>query len=282
MLKIVAGIDFAHYPFALALLERLRFAAAEVRLMHVIESLLPDKSFPALEPTHPLSVIMAENERQGDAELVKAGKTLQASGYRLGTELHRGDPARTLVEYAKDSSAEIIAVGSARKGAWASLFFGSVTKALTAGAEQSILVAKSHARSKDGLTAVLAVDHSDYCNACIDRLIEWKARGVHRITLVTASQATDGLDLQLAHIDADFEAQNAEICNRLGLEGIECDHRIASGHPNEAIETVMKETEADLLIMGARGHGFWDRLRLGSVSHFQVVSTPHNVLVIRV
>lgn len=282
MIRIVAGIDFEHYPLALAFLERLRFSAAEVRLMHVIESLFPDKSFPDLGLNHPLSVVMAEKERQGDAELVKAGKLLHTSGYLLGTELHRGDPARSLVEYAKDSLADIIAVGSGRKGAWASLFFGSVTKALTAGAEQSILVAKSQPRSSDGLSAVLAVDHSNYCNACIDRFIEWRPQGVHRVTIVTAKQADFDLDQQWANSAIDLEAQNANICNRLSELGIECDQRIVPGHPNEAIETVMKDTEADLLVMGARGHGFWDRLRLGSVSHFQVVATPHNILVVRV
>lgn len=290
MTKIVAGIDFAHYPFALAFLERLRFASAEVRLMHVIESVLPDKSYPDLKPTHPISVMMAEHERQGNAELVKARDMLQGSGYHLGIELHRGDPARSLVEYANSLPADIIAVGSAQKGAWASLFFGSVTKALTASAEQSILVAKSHPRSKDGLTAVLAVDHSVYCNSCIDRLIKWKAQGIRRVTIVTArlvvtlgaDQPDEGLDLLSGDIEADILARNSEICERLSSEGIECDHRMERGHANHAIDTVMRDTEADLLILGARGHGFWDRFRLGSISHFQVVATPHNVLVVRV
>lgn len=282
MIRIVAGIDFAHYPFALAFLERLRFASADVRLMHVVESLLPDKGFPDLKPTHPLSVLLAEHERQGNEELVKATDMLQGTAYLVGTELRKGDPARCLIEYADSLHSDLIAVGSAQKGTWASLFFGSVTKALTAAAEQSILIAKSHPRSKDGLTAVLAVDHSVYCNACLDRFIEWKAQGVHRITIVTAKEAASNLGPELAHIDASFEAQNAEICSRLGAVGIECDHRLVPGHPNEAIEVAMKETEADLLIMGARGHGFWDRFRLGSVSHYQVVATAHNVLVVRV
>lgn len=279
MIRIVVGIDFEHYPFALDFLRRLRFAAAEVRLMHVIESVLPDKSFPDLGPSHPLSILIAELKCQGEAELDKAEHVLAGSEYRLGREILRGDPARSLIECAKGMPADIIAVGSARKGAWASLFFGSVTKALTASAEQSILVAKSHPCSNDGLTAVLAVDHSVYCNTCIGRFIEWKAQGVRRITIVTAKRAAPDPGLQ---IDFDFEAQNAEICNRLGAAGIECDHRLITGHPNEAIEQVMAETSADLLIMGARGHGFWDRFRLGSVSHFQVVATPHNVLIIRV
>ncbi|MCO5295791.1 MAG: universal stress protein [Fimbriimonadaceae bacterium] len=281
MIKIVAGIDFEYYPFALAFLERLRLASAEVRLMHVIESVLPDKSFPELGPTHPLSVMLAEHERQGEAELLKAEDLLAGSGYRLSKELRKGDPARSLIDCASGLAADLIAVGSARKGAWGALFFGSVTKALTASAEQSILVAKSPPRSEEGLAAVFAVDHSAYGNACFDRFLGWKARGIRRATLVTARQAVSDVDPQLAGIEADFEARNADWCDRLRAEGIACEHRLVAGHPNEAIEAAMKETEADLLVMGARGHGFWDRFRLGSVSHYQVVATPNNVLVLR-
>lgn len=53
---------------------------------------------------------------------------------------------------------------------------------------------------------------------------------------------------------------------------------VVQGHPNEVIGTVMQNRKADLLILGARWHGCWDRFLLGSVSHFQVVATPHNVL----
>ena len=45
MTRIVAGIDFEHYPLALTFLARLRFETAEVRLMHVIESVLPTTIF---------------------------------------------------------------------------------------------------------------------------------------------------------------------------------------------------------------------------------------------
>lgn len=290
MIRIVAGIDFEHYPFALAFIDRLRFAAAEVHLLHVVESVLPDKSFPDPELKHPLSVIMAEQERQGNEELVKAASMLQSTGYVLSTEVRKGDPARSMIEYANSLAADLIAMGSAQKGAWASLFFGSVTKALTDSAEQSLLIAKSPPRSHEPLSAVLAVDHSPYCNACIERFIEWKARGVRRVTIVSALEhlklsvdhSGHELDLLKDDIETQINARNAQICERLQQEGIECEHRLVAGHPNQAIDTVMEDTEADLLIVGARGHGFWDRFRLGSVSHFQVVSTPHNVLVVRV
>lgn len=290
MVRIVAGIDFENYPFALSLLERLRFASAEVRLMHVIESVMPDQSFPELDSAHPLSVLMAEHEQQGKAELTKAVEMIGSGGYSVSTGISRGNPARCLIEYAKESSADIIAVGSAQKGAWASLFFGSVTKALTASAEQSILVAKSHPRSKDGIRAVFAVDHSDYCNRCVDRFIEWNAHGVWHVTVVNAPEhanllghhAIDGGQLLKPEIETRMDELNANVCEKLQHAGIECDYRLVHDHPNQAIEATMEATDSDLLILGARGHGFWDRIRLGSVSHHQVVATPHNVLVVRI
>lgn len=294
MVRIVAGIDDQYYANALAFLERLRFASADVRLIHVLESLLPDKSFPDLGPNHPLSILMAEMEQRGDAELAKAGAMLQNTGYRLGTELRKGDPARCLIEFASRLSADIIAVGSAQKGHWASLFFGSVTKALTAGAEQSILIAKSLPRSEFGLTAVLATDHSPYCNACIERFLGWQATGVRRITVLTSlvygitpalaepAHPLEPIQSIMPNVQEDIRTRNADLCLRLRGEGIECDSVLVDDYPQEAIAHTMKDTDADLLIMGARGHGFWDRLRLGSVSHFQVVATPHNALVIRI
>lgn len=294
MVRIVAGIDHQYYANALAFIERLRFASADVRLIHVIESVLPDKSFPDLKATHPLSILMAEKEQQGDAELAKAGAMLERTGYRLGTELRRGDPARCLIEHASGVAADIIAVGSAQKGHWASLFFGSVTKALTAGAEQSLLIAKSPPRSEFGLTAVLATDHSPYCNACIERFLGWQATGVRRITVLTSlvygitpalaepPHPLEPIQSIVPNVEDDIRTRSADLCLRLRGEGIECDSVLVEDHPQEAISQTMKDAEADLLILGARGHGFWDRFRLGSVSHFQVVATPHNALVIRI
>lgn len=134
MVRIVAGID-DHHENALSFIDRLRFASADVRLLYVIESLMPDKSFPNLGPNHPLSVLMAEIEQQSEAKLAAAAATLAPTGYPLQTELRKGDSARCLIEFASSWAADIIAVGSAQKGQWGSLFFGSVTKALTAGAE---------------------------------------------------------------------------------------------------------------------------------------------------
>ncbi|MCE9559865.1 MAG: universal stress protein [Armatimonadetes bacterium] len=291
MVQIVAGIDTQYFPTALRLLDQLRFESAEVKLVHVLESVLSDRGFPELEPDHPISQILATRKELGQTMLSEASEMLQGTNYRCKEDLIKGIPAQVLIEAADEEKADIIAVGSAQKGKWESLFFGSVTKALTAESRQSILVAKSEPKDKEGLSVVFATDHSPYCNGCLEKFLYWKPRGVRRITLLTAypydetPAISDAEETGLAAIReegrAEIRRKNAEICQRLRDEGYECESRVVDSYPQRGIDAVMTETSADLLILGARGHGFWQRLALGSVSHHAVVASPHNVLVIR-
>jgi nucleotide-binding universal stress UspA family protein len=291
VIRIVAGID-SHYVHALHFLERLRFPSAEVRLLHVVESLLPDKTFPDLGPDHPLTALMAEKQRLGREELEAAKAILAPTGYSVATEIMRGDPARCIIEYSTQCHADLIAVGSSQKGQWGSLFFGSVTKALTAAAEQSILIAKSAPRSDQGLKVVLATDHSAYADACVRKLLTWDIGGIRHITVLTSlehripepspeTDPSDTLTRTLARTRDEAQTKSDRLCQEFRSRGIECATLLEHDHPQNAIARAMQDSNADLLILGARGHGFWDRLRLGSVSHFQVVATPHNVLVLR-
>jgi hypothetical protein len=36
-----------------------------------------------------------------------------------------------------------------------------------------------------------------------------------------------------------------------------------------------------LLILGAQGYGFWERLMVGSISFHQAIAEPHPVLILR-
>lgn len=289
--RIVAGVD-ASYSNALQLLVRMRFSSAEVRLVHVVESLLPDHSFPDLGPEHPLAAAMALNEQRGQEELETAAAMLRPADYAVSTEMVHGDAARLLIECASRWSADLIAVGSSQKGYWGSLFFGSVTKALSAASEQSILVAKSEPRGDAELTAVLATDHSPYADACFEEFLRWGVGGIRHITVLTALDCRpprfDGAERdrasiaeEIARIRDETEARCQALCARLRSAGAECDAVVMEDHPAHAIAHLMQETQADLVVLGARGHGLWNRLSLGSLSHFQVVATPHNVLVIR-
>ena len=56
---------------------------------------------------------------------------------------------------------------------------------------------------------------------------------------------------------------------------------VQEGESNEVIRNAMTSSGADLLIMGAQGHGFLDRLVIGSTSHHHFVAEPYPVLLLR-
>lgn len=273
-IRIVAGIDLEHYPKALHLLSALRLTPSAVHLLNVVESLTPDGSFPELRADHPLALMLAQRERDGIAELGRAAGLVDPS---LHVEKHQdhGDAARLLVEMAHRVGADLVVAGSGQRGKWGSLFFGSVTKALTSEARQSVLIGKQDVDPAAPITAVIATDHSAYADDCMERLLAWAPRGIARATVVTAVTHVEASDPDM------LCAKSMALSERLQAIGIDCDSVVEPGTPPELIDQMMQERGANLLIMGARGHGFWQRVWLGSVAHHQVVATPHNVLVLR-
>jgi nucleotide-binding universal stress UspA family protein len=290
MFRITAGIDFEHYQKALSIVQRLKPANGAIDLIHVVESLLPDESFPNLASTHPVAMIMAERNRQGHAELDKAESLLEGSGLQINKLMTQGDPPREILDQANSSGADLIAVGSGKKGTWSSLFFGSVTKALAVQATQSILVAKNSVTHSNGLHLVFAVDDSEYCGECLDLFLTWELKGIRRVTLVRSAPPLiipgEIPVSDFVEINQDIEARAKDhlegVADRMRSAGYEVDTILTQRHINLAIDDAMKTLGGDLLVLGARGHGLLDRITLGSISHYHVVGTPYNVLVVRV
>ncbi|MFK9866764.1 hypothetical protein ACJENL_26800, partial [Escherichia coli] len=87
---------------------------------------------------------------------------------------------------ATTSKADIIGVASLLRGPLDSFVYGSVSRALAIGAIQSVLIAKGEIKKDGPIKAVFAVDHSAYCNACINRFLSYPIHGIESILLVTA------------------------------------------------------------------------------------------------
>lgn len=286
-MRILVGIDHHDSAHAIDLLKGLRFGGAQLLLLHVIESPVAAMPWSVSCPDDPLRALFEEWERQGREELQNASSALEQTGYGVETDLAYGDAARSLLETAEKWGANLIATGSSRQGEWGSLFYGSVTKALTADAKQSILVAKSKPQSQNGLTAVLATDHSPYCERCMDEFLRWDVQGIRRAVVLSSLELRSGrahqaLEGATKSALKELQVKNDALCERLRGRGVSCESVAVIEKPTAAIDRVMSAQNADLLVLGARGHGFWERLRLGSVSHYEVIATAHSTLVIRV
>ena len=119
------------------------------------------------------------------------------------------------------------------------------------------------------------------------------AKGIAKVHVITAFDlkeaessalsanlpAIEGQMLQW--VDSKLREKTDHLVQRLREFGYDADGKVVHGRTNDMLREAMQDTEADLVIVGAQGHGFIERLFIGSVSLHQVVSEPYPVLVLR-
>jgi nucleotide-binding universal stress UspA family protein len=291
MTRVVIGLDGKHDKPSIDFTRAMAFSPVSFYLIHVDQTSLPEVA-PEIINEFKLLTENHDTNNQGNKILEEA--THHFSGNEMvTTKLLSGNVSKSLLDYANEVQADVISVFCQEKKRWESLFAGSVTRALSTNATQSLAITKQYSKPKERLSAVFATDHSPYCDECVDKFIELNPTGIEKITVVSASKMDlSAVEYAVPHLPHDIEAildsinerikqRNETIANKLTRTGAKCDTVFYQDHPNIAIQDVMNKTSADLLIMGARGHGVWDRIRLGSVSHFHLVKTPYNLFIIR-
>lgn len=271
-MRVVVGVDAAeHWRAPVVLLQRLRLPDVKPILVHCVEPLPAIGMFP--EALDQSAIMAMEKGREEFAHRVLADAH-RIMGMGSEERMEFGTPVHTLLDVADETGAKMIAVGSAEKGSWGSMFLGSVGKGVLIGAHQSILFGKGQIATDGPVTAILATDHSPYVNQGIDWLMENLPRGIGKFIILTAVE--DG-----SEDGARAEKANHDLAIRFAQHGLGAHGEVAKGHPAEAIKAAMERHKANLLILGAQGHGFLERLRVGSVSFDQVINSPHSVLVLR-
>ena len=293
-MKAVVGVDLSGaWAPAVDLLCRIWPTNLEVELVHCIESVFPDRSFPDFGKEHPLTILFEEHKRQGEEALAEAQKVLVGRGVPTTKHISIGEPSRALMNHADDHLCDMIVVRSSVKGFWGTTLFGSTAKGVLVGAHQSVLVVKTDSVPNGAVNAVLATDHSRYINQCVERLLAMNPSGIADLVVYTANEIDSGVAAllvrslpKIAHeapiwIMEKLVQMNEDLAKRLSPICKSSAVLVRDASPNDGIQAVMKETKAELLIMGAQGHGFIERLNLGSKSFHQALSEPFSVLVLR-
>ncbi|MFO0948644.1 MAG: universal stress protein [Planctomycetota bacterium] len=293
-MRIVVGVDpTQHYLAALNLLDHLRLSSPEVELVHVIERFQPHGALEPLEAGTSLDLILQIEKLQND----EADRLLEeASKHPLAASAKKvrlnGFISNELCRHANASRADLVAVGCTQKGRIEAFFVGGVGRKLVINANQSMLVAKRMPEEPWRGVAVLATDHSEYAGRCMDELIRLAPRGLKKVVVLTAysqdlsnaiHKTASAFPVDLSKvIEEKLHALNRGLIEKLAPLGCKCESLVVCASPNRAIGDTVREQHADLLILGAQGHGLVDRLTLGSVAFRQVVSEPSSVLVLRV
>jgi nucleotide-binding universal stress UspA family protein len=297
MRTLVGVSGDGQFSAALSLLAKLRFSDNHLTLAHVGTTFEPPIGpFPGMVGVYDSSEVDAALRDAGQQLLARASQAAARAGLApdLETVYDVGSSSTVLMRLADQNNADLVAIGSRQQGAVESIFLGSVGRALAIGAHQSFLVVRRDINEQRPLRAVFATDHSEYADRCFDRLLQMNPEGLTHLTVMTALETrldsplsaeddTDGsaLAASLTEAETSLRERGQEMVDQVTATGRTGEFRLVEGFPIDAIRQTMGETQADLLILGARGHGLIERIFIGSLALHAVVAEPFSVLVVR-
>ncbi|MGV3616954.1 MAG: universal stress protein [Fimbriimonas sp.] len=291
-MKAILGIDNQKaWTPAVKLFSALRFPTPEVTLLHAIEAGVP---FVAIEPsTEVQSEYHKVLQNLGLAALDDAKDACCARNIRTKGQMVFGSPAECLAYAASEKDAELVAIAAHPRSRWNPSFLSSVTRGLTTACDRSVLIAKGDIPEGRKLRAVLATDHSKYAGRWLERFLHLHPAGIGEVHVVTAfdfnaheaEAVRSDMPANVASTEAwvreQLESRNAEVVDRLSQAGYAAFGRVVKAKAEDAIRRTMLDTQADLLILGSQGHGFMERVLIGSVSLHQALYEPYPVLIVR-
>ncbi len=294
-MKIVVGVDRnGYYGSALSWLQALRFREPEVWLCSVVEPVRPPLvGVMAPFPEEVLTEAAQAQEQSAQERLESARQQLESVGISAHTILRQGHAGTQLLQLAEELNADLIALGGSHKTAIQAFFVGSVLRTLLSHAPQSLLVAYTPPKTSE-ITVMIATDHSDYNAQCLQKLLAFAPQGISKLEVATAYELDEETLRLLTKsnqalqqggtqwITEHLHERNRQVCEQLRPLGASCGSVVVEGATIPALREALRETGAELMILGAKGHSLIERLSLGSISYHFATAERANLLILRV
>jgi nucleotide-binding universal stress UspA family protein len=189
----------------------------------------------------------------------------------VSTELSEDTAAAALVA-ASDEAAAVV-VGSRGLGGFHGLLVGSVSAQVATHARSPVVVVRSPATTTDRI--VVGVDGSPHSVAALGYAFEqadWRSSAlvaVHAWSRPVSSEPGD--ILPLVYDATEVQAEESRVLAEAvagwseRYPDVPVEQRVVRGHAASVLSD--ESREAQLLVVGSRGHGGFTGLLLGSVSH---------------
>ncbi|HLJ54765.1 MAG TPA: universal stress protein [Chthonomonadaceae bacterium] len=264
-----------------------RRAEASVDVVHVVD-LLAASGVGAYAPEACISeeIVLQYSEEAQQAILRRAAAVLKASGisYRLHAEL--GQPVDRIERTAERASSDLIVIGSRGMSGWPALLLGSVSEGVARHAPCPVLVVRGQPWGFHRF--VLAVDGSEGSRRAARAGLAM-AKGcsaqVSVLNIVPVNKTVPQATTEEIMPDTDaVRVQNSIRCEIDELARqvrIDCRFIQDVGHPAERLIDYSEKHRADLIVVGSRGLGGFQRMLLGSVSSSVLHHARCSVLVAR-
>ena len=140
---------------------------------------------------------------------------------------------------------------------------------------------------------LVSTDGSEFSRAAVEKCCEIVAAPDDTsIKIVSVYETVEPLDVSLspefsAELEDSARAKARENADRAAARiaerfpEIAVETQIAAGAADEILIEAAKDWNADLIVVGSHGQGFWRRMLLGSITDSLVHHAPCSVLVVR-
>jgi nucleotide-binding universal stress UspA family protein len=234
----------------------------------------------------------AQIDEKAHAALDETLSRLKPHCKSVTTEVTNGPIASTLCNVARDEKQDLIVVAPARHKLSDLLSLGSTSARVVDHAPCAVLVARAAMSSPGQLkNVVIGFDGSSNAAKAIEQAARLFKLNAAKITVVHSVDVADPIKFLspvafVSSIEQDllmqgevFLADAKKLLSDLGMRDVEC--RLVEGKPANEVIKVAKESAADLIVIGARGHAPVQEMLLGSVAHNVAMHAPCSVAVLR-
>lgn len=293
-MKILIGYDGSECADA-ALIDLKRAGLpsdAEVLVVSAADVFIPpedveeEELFPAYVPA---SVKLARERAQrafDEAERLsrQAAQKLREifSEWTVNSVATAGVPHWEIIAKIEEWQPDLTVVGSHGRTALGGLFLGSVSQKVLFEAASSVRIARGRVLPLERpIKLILATDGSPDADAMIDTVCARKWPAETKIKLVTA---VENFHRYSEDPDTQFErVRNIQILavKKLGDAGLAAEAVVTDIDPKSYLIIQAEKWDADCIFLGAKGHRFFERLLIGSVSSSVAARAHCSVEVVR-
>lgn len=251
--------------------------------LHILTVLSNFGSFTAPDVMGGSEIVVDIIEQQGQTLLEQAADRAMRMDVPHTTHSMWGNVPETILRKAYEVRCDLIVLGSRTSSGWKRLMLGNVPNAVTAKAQQPVLVVKQPAAAFPDThlwrRVLVATGGSPWSDAAVD----------HALRLALKQQC----ELCLLHVDRgpSQPGEDPTACEGKGIlalaearaaaMGITYNATLAYGHVVNAILNTAINEQCDAIILGSRGLTGWKRLMLGSISNAVTVKSPLPVMIVK-
>lgn len=245
---------------------------------------------------HDRPTVRASLDRAAEIVAENTAEALRRRWPDVRVRVIEGPAVGAIVQHAKKVRADVIVLGWRGHGALRRLMAGSVSRGVVRSAPCSVLVVRRAVSRVQNV--VIGVDGSEQARRAIALVARLQKPTAGRVMLVTAadtlrmtshsllpSDVRGHVASEIAQINrrsvATARAQLNTAAETLRAAGWTTQTRVTALDPLKSLLAAVADTDANLLVVGARGVTGLKRLLLGSVAEGALDHSPVPVLIVR-